>query len=1350
MKPIKHRNWLGISSSVLLLALAGVNSAQAQWIGADVGTPTHKGSVVTNANGSLSINGGGDDIWNAKSDFYYYYTWATGDSWNAQFRVDKDIVGGDATWAKCELMVTASDQAAGPQGGDAFLAMMYTKPTGANALRDQFRSTAGAASDQYTGTPFSMGQITYQPPVWVDIMRQGSLFKLYYSLDERKTWNNYIDIDTATNAFTGGDNNTYFGNPFPTTVAVGVAVTAHNDADTVGATATVSGLSFTPIAAPTAFGISQQPQSATNYAGCEVSFSLVTTNNGNQPSLISYQWHKNGTAVAGATGSAFTYLLNPSDPSENGAQIYCVATLGPPLGITGTTLPPVTSSTVSAGVLPGLVYYTNGVKIERFMGALRTDVESNATAAASSIRVSTENGSASPLVFSGFENLPNDGINNYSERLSGWFVPPSTGNYVFFVNGDDDVDLFLSTDANPSNVRLIAQEQSWSNPREWLDAQGGAATNSVDTPNPAVFMKRSDQWTNSAGTAPYASGISLTAGTEYYIEAVHHQGGGGENVGVLAKLTTDPDPTNGAPPIASSQLVLATWVPTKLNFTSQPASVSVFENGSAIFTAGATSDSEFNVLYQWQRNGTNIPGATQSAYTIPTTIAADNGSTFSVTAATPVGALSITSTNAVLKVLQAAFEPGLALMQYWDNQTAASPEGTPPLGPPVFQMAVPAFEAGINNENGDNFVNEINGFFIPAVSGTYDFIVTGDDNVDLFLSTDANPNNKRLICQEPGWSNQLTWGTDNGGGNGVPQKHSATWTNANSANVAPFANGFNLTAGTKYYIEMWHHEGTGGDSCSATFTMRSGGVPAADPADGTSSAIKGNLLGFNTPAASYMNFTQQPTNVTVMSATTASFSAAGISDGTLPIGTTGLFELQGGLSGATSTNFAQFPLVLFQWYKNGTLIPGATTSSYTTPPLKPADNNAQYVAAIRALGYPTWSNSTPAVVTVITDTNKPTFFAAEFDEEGLPVISVSFSKMMDPAAIALLANYSLSGGGASAYDIVVDTNDLRHVQLKLNTAPTGPVTLTISGMSDYSGNALVSTTGNVALGGLVNNDIGDFTIPDPAWSGSLWRDGTNAYTVQCQGSDIWNANDGFNFSYETKTGDFDVAVRQVSFTKVSNWSKGGLMAREDLTMGSRNWNVVNDPTSADGIQATDASGTGANTVESNCRPTNGMASIGWALPNTGTVPAYPNAWVRLKRTGQILQSYWSSNGVQWVQQGLADVSTNVNGPLPASMYVGICCTAHDNNSVTATDLNYYYTASFADYNSSYIAPTNATPASLKASLSGNTIVISWTPSGGTLYSSPTVGQGASWTTVGTANPANVPVSGSAKFFRVGP
>lgn len=657
-------------------------------------------------------------------------------------------------------------------------------------------------------------------------------------------------------------------------------------------------------------------------------------------------------------------------------------------------------------------------------------------------------------------------------------------------------------------------------------------------------------------------------------------------------------------------------------------------------------------------------------------------------------------------------------------------------------MAVPAFEAGVNGENGDNYVNEVSGYFIPAVSGTYDFIVSSDDDSTLWLSTDSNPNNKRLICQEPSWTGALTWGTDGANVAGdLQQRHSATWTNAQGA--ALWANGFALTANTRYYIEMWHHEGGGGDNCAATFTMRTGGMVAPDPADGTDSAIKGNLLGFNTPAAHYMEFTQQPASATVLSGTSTTLSANGTSDGQLPIGPTGLFFQNGA--------FLNFPTVLFQWYKNGTLIPGATTSIYQTPLLKAADNNAQYMAEIRALGYPTWSNSTPAVVTVITDTNKPTVYAAEFDQSAYPVISISFSKVMDLASISQLANYSVSGGGASIYQVDVNTNDLRHVQLKMGGPPTGPITLTLTGITDFSGNSLVTSTLNVTTVGLINADIGDGTKPDPILPGFMWVDGPGAYTIECGGSDIWNPADGFNFSYETKTGDFDVAVRQVSFTKVSNWSKGGLMVRESVTdMASRNWNIVNDPTSADGVPAVDGSGNGQNVVESNCRTTNGMATINWATAPT-TAPAYPNAWVRLKRTGQLLQSFWSTNanGSGWTLMASTDVSTNANGPLPAAMYVGICCTAHD-NITTPTDLNYYYTASFTDYNSSYVAPTNTTPASLSAAIANGNIVISWTPSGGTLLSSPSVGSGAAWTTVGTSNPATVPVSGNAKFFKVGP
>jgi hypothetical protein len=63
---------------------------------------------------------------------------------------------------------------------------------------------------------------------------------------------------------------------------------------------------------------------------------------------------------------------------------------------------------------------------------------------------------------------------------------------------------------------------------------------------------------------------------------------------------------------------------------------------------------------------------------------------------------------------------------------------------------------------------------------------------------------------------------------------------------------------------------------------------------------------------------------------------------------------------------------------------------------------------------------------------------------------------------------------------------------------------------------------------------------------------------------------------------------------------------------------------------------------------------------------------------------------------------------------------------------------------------NSPQAKLSASVSGDGIVISWSPTGGTLQSSPSLGVGEAWSTVGTTNPATVRVSGNAKFFRVVP
>jgi hypothetical protein len=1187
----------------------------------------------------------------------YVFFCASDDDGDLFFSTDaspanKRIIAQEASWSNYRQWVTA--------GGGSSLASQKRS--------DQWTNSAGVAPNK-NGIPLVAGQ---------------------------KYWIEYVKHDGG-----GGDD---AGATFK---LVGDPDPANSDPSAL--TGNLIGYGFT---IASTIGVRSQVTNATAYVGREASFTYGVTNPIPDPILtdgLIYNWYRNGTLWVSNGGPQLTFLATAGD---NNAQYQCVASVNPLYQVSLSSTSVVGKLTVNTGSLS----FTNGLKIERFLNHVRSDVENNSTGPANTISVSVN----------GAEAVVNDGINNYARRMSGWYLPPTTGSYVFFLSSDDDADLFLSTDSTAVAKTLIAQETGWSASREWTNSSGGSE----------LSQKRSDQWTNGVGNTPFSAGISLTAGTPYYIEAVSHQGGGGDNLGVYAQLVGLIDPTNGTPPIPANQLSLLTSPTTTLTWQTQPKDTKVFEGSSPIFTATAISDSEFAVQYQWRKNGTNVAGSTSSSYSF-VSVAADTGTKIDVIASTAQGGLSITSTVATLTVQQAVFEKGLALMEYWLNKGAdlTVPESGA-FGPADFIMAVPAFEAGLNNENGNTYVNHLSGFVVPAASGSYDFITTGDDHIDVFLSTDSNPNNKRLICQQPGWSGALAWNdTPGGGGADNNQKNSATWTNA--AGVAPFANGIQLTGGNHYFLEAWHQEGGGGDSVSVTVVKHGDPVPG----NGTPSTITGDLLGFNAPnTATYVNFTNQPVNQTVLSGQTATFSAGGVSDGPILIGTTGIFNTSGDVPGVGA--FVKFPNVIFQWYKNGTLIPGAITSVYTTPPLKPADNNSQYYAAIRTLGIATWSNSVTAVLTVIADTNKPTAYSAVFDEMGLPVISVSFNKTMDLATISQQANYSVSGGSAAIVGITVDTNDARHVQLQLAQEPTGPITLTLSGITDFSGNTPVATTLSVATVPLVNADIGDVSVPDPAWPGAMWVDGPGEYTVIAQGSDIWGTGDAFNYSYESKTGDFDVVVRQISDTEgLSASSKGGLMVREDLTASSRNWGMNNQPK------------TGANSTESNTRPSAGAATVSWSTGPT-TSPAFPNAWVRIKRTGQILQAFWSTNANAdtWTLQAVIDVSTNAAGPLPASVYVGIDTCAHANDATTATVFRNYYTGVYANYNSAYVASTNATAPRLSASISGNKVTISWSPAGGTLQSSPKVGTGATWTTVPNAtNPMTVTISGTSDaFYRVKP
>src|ERR1019366_6227091 len=360
------------------------------------------------------------------------------------------------------------------------------------------------------------------------------------------------------------------------------------------------------------------------------------------------------------------------------------------------------------------------------------------------------------------------------------------------------------------------------------------------------------------------------------------------------------------------------------------------------------------------------------------------------------------STAATLTISpQAVFEPGLLKEDWWTNGvTSRAVVENGSVGNPNFTYTTPLFEgpSGTGNGNGPtiDFVQRIDGYFVPPTTDLYTFFTDSDDDSDFFISTDASPANKRLVAQEAGWSGVRNWVSAGGGGSVASQKRSDQWS-PNGGPTVPYQAGISLNGGQLYYIEQVHHNGAaGGTHATATFKRTS----EPDPVNGVQTRFVTNTIGMYVPRIQWVAFLQQPHNATAVSGgNSVTFTVAGTSDPSpLIIGSSD--------NPLTFINGAGGSPLYYQWYKNGTLIPGATASSYTLPDVLPSDQGAQFVCGLRALGYADnslnriFSNSVAAVLTVVTDTVPPSVtFAATFQNTNWAppqfIVNVTFSEWMN-------------------------------------------------------------------------------------------------------------------------------------------------------------------------------------------------------------------------------------------------------------------------------------------------------------------------------------------------------------------
>jgi hypothetical protein len=72
---------------------------------------------------------------------------------------------------------------------------------------------------------------------------------------------------------------------------------------------------------------------------------------------------------------------------------------------------------------------------------------------------------------SGVTILGLDGFigDDFGDKLYGWFIPPVTTNYVFFISCDDGARLSLSTNSSSTNLFVIACEADWNGADQWTN-----------------------------------------------------------------------------------------------------------------------------------------------------------------------------------------------------------------------------------------------------------------------------------------------------------------------------------------------------------------------------------------------------------------------------------------------------------------------------------------------------------------------------------------------------------------------------------------------------------------------------------------------------------------------------------------------------------------------------------------------------------------------------------------------------------------------------------------------------------------------------------------------------------------
>ena len=183
----------------------------------------------------------------------------------------------------------------------------------------------------------------------------------------------------------------------------------------------------------------------------------------------------------------------------------------------------------------------------------------------------------------------------------------------------------------------------------------------------------------------------------------------------------------------------------------------------------------------------------------------------------------------------------------------------------------------------------------------------------------------------------------------------------------------------------------------------------------------------------------------------------------------------------------------------------------------------------------------------------------------------------------------------------------------------------------------------IIAGTLKQTDIGN-----PAIAGKM--NITEAgFDITAGGADIWGKRDEFHFSYSTFKGDFDLSTQIIGLSKANQYTKAGIMARPDLSENSQHvyFQVFPDNTPRN-------KNNGGCEFQYRAEKAGEMKAI-YPDPKTAGNQfdvAFPNTWIRLKRIGDIFESYISNDNKSW------RLYSTFTQKMAQELYVGLAVTSH--------------------------------------------------------------------------------------------